>query len=472
MCHPDDSGAKEEFAKLAEAYEVLSDEVKRKQYDTYGAAGRTGQQQYLLAARTNIDPEELIRTIFAEFSGGKGFGNINIIIDQGLEFVMELTFIEAAKGADKELTLNIQDSCPRCNGMGREPGTMVSPCPYCNGTEVELNSTGPFLMYSTCLRCGGKGSIIITPCALCRGSGQMKKRQTVTVPVPAGVEDGQTVSMPVRKTDILITFRKSDLSKCQSNLTKRRRAVRFPHVSSCWSLHTSSRLGNKQDLYQVLGVSRTATKKEIKKSYYQLAKKCHPDANPDDPGAEAKFVKLAEAYEVLSDEVKRRQYDHGQASAGSTGVHLEELFRTILRWFIGGMGFGDSMFDQRPDFVMELTFIEAAKGADKELTLNIQDSCPRCNGMGREPGTMVLPCPYCNGTGVELNSTGPFLMYSTCLRCGGKGSIIITPCALCRGSGQMKKRQTVTVPVPAGVEDGQTVSMPVGKTDILITFRE
>ncbi|XP_060938835.1 dnaJ homolog subfamily A member 3, mitochondrial-like [Limanda limanda] len=246
-------------------------------------------------------------------------------------------------------------------------------------------------------------------------------------------------------------------------------AVRFPHVSSCRSLHTSSRLGNKQDFYEVLGVSRTATKKDIKKSYYQLAKKSHPDANPDDPGAEAKFVKLAEAYEVLSDEVKRRQYDHGQAGAGSTGVHLEELFRTILRWFIGGMGFGDSMFDQSPEFVMELTFIEAAKGADKELTLNIQDSCPRCNGMGREPGTMVLPCPY--GTGVELNSTGPFLMYSTCLRCGGKGSIITTPCALCRGSGQMKKRQTVTVPVPAGVEDGQTVSMPVGKTDILITFR-
>ncbi|XP_060938820.1 dnaJ homolog subfamily A member 3, mitochondrial-like [Limanda limanda] len=283
------------------------------------------------------------------------------------DFVMELMFTEAAKGAKKMLSLNIDESCPRCDGKG---------------------------------------------------------------------------------------------------------TVRFPHVSSCRSLHTSSRLGNKQDLYEVLGVSRTATKKEIKKSYYQLAKKCHPDANQDYPGPEAKFVKLAEAYEVLSDEVKRRQYDHGQAGAGSTGVHLEELFRTILRWFIGGMGFGDSMFDQRPEFVMELTFIEAAKGADKELTLNIQDSCPRCNGMGREPGTMVSPCPYCNGTGVELNSTGPFLMYSTCLRCGGKGSIIITPCALCRGSGQMKKRQTVTVPVPAGVEDGQTVSMPVGKTDILITFRE
>ncbi|XP_062244674.1 dnaJ homolog subfamily A member 3, mitochondrial-like isoform X1 [Platichthys flesus] len=266
-------------------------------------------------------------------------------------------------------------------------------------------------------------------------------------------------------------------------------AVRFPHVSSCRSLHTSSRLGNKQDFYEVLGVSRSATQKDIKKSYYQLAKKYHPDTNPDDPGAKEKFAKLAEAYEVLSDEVKRKQYDTygaagfdpSRAGAGQqqyyrsagTNIDPEELFRTIFGEFTGGQGFGDinNMFEQRPEFVMELTFAEAAKGANKELSLNIDDSCTRCDGKGSEPGTKVSQCHYCNGTGVESINTGPFLMRSTCRRCGGKGSIITTPCALCRGSGQTKKRQTVTVPVPAGVDNGQTVRMPVGKTEILITFR-
>ncbi|XP_030588345.1 dnaJ homolog subfamily A member 3, mitochondrial-like [Archocentrus centrarchus] len=265
--------------------------------------------------------------------------------------------------------------------------------------------------------------------------------------------------------------------------------VRRPHGISCCSFHSSSRRANKQDLYEVLGVSRTASQKEIKKAYYQLAKKYHPDTNPDDPEAKEKFAKLAEAYEVLSDEVKRKQYDtYGAAGfdpnrasagqqqyyrAGGTTIDPEELFRKIFGDFAGGMGFGNinSMFDERPEFVMELTFSEAAKGVNKELNVNIDDACQRCDGRGNEPGTKVSHCHYCNGTGMESISTGPFMMRSTCRRCGGKGSIINTPCALCRGSGQSKKRQTVTVPVPAGVEDGQTVRMSVGTKEILITFR-
>ncbi|XP_049901613.1 dnaJ homolog subfamily A member 3, mitochondrial-like isoform X1 [Epinephelus moara] len=265
---------------------------------------------------------------------------------------------------------------------------------------------------------------------------------------------------------------------------------RCPHGISCHSFHTSSRSTNKQDFYEVLGVSRTATQKDIKKAYYQLAKKYHPDTNPDDPGAKEKFAKLAEAYEVLSDEVKRKQYDtYGAAGfdpgragaagqqqyyrAGGTTIDPEELFRKIFGEFTGGMGFGDihNMFEQRPEFVMELTFAEAAKGANKDLTVNIDDTCPRCDGQGNEPGTKVLHCHYCNGTGMETLNTGPFMMRSACRRCGGKGSIINTHCALCRGTGQTKKRQTVTVPVPAGVENGQTVRMPVGTREILITFR-
>ncbi|XP_038568750.1 dnaJ homolog subfamily A member 3, mitochondrial-like isoform X1 [Micropterus salmoides] len=265
--------------------------------------------------------------------------------------------------------------------------------------------------------------------------------------------------------------------------------TRCPRGIACHSFHTSSRLANKPDFYGVLGVSRTATQKDIKKAYYQLAKKYHPDTNPDDPEAKEKFAKLAEAYEVLSDEVKRKQYDtYGAAGfdpnragagqqqyyrAGGTSIDPEELFRKIFGEFTGGMGFGDihNIFEQRPEFVMELTFTEAAKGVNKELSVNIDDACPRCDGKGSEPGTKVSQCHYCNGTGMESINTGPFMMRSTCRRCGGKGSIITTPCALCRGSGQTKKRQKVTVPVPAGVEDGQTVRMSVGKREILITFR-
>ncbi|KAM6940280.1 dnaJ homolog subfamily A member 3, mitochondrial-like [Xenentodon cancila] len=265
--------------------------------------------------------------------------------------------------------------------------------------------------------------------------------------------------------------------------------VRCPHGAGCHSFHSSSRLANKEDFYQVLGISRTASQKDIKKAYYQLAKKFHPDTNPNDPESKEKFSKLAEAYEVLSDEVKRKQYDaYGAAGfdpsraagaqqqyyrAGGSSINPEELFRKIFGEFAGGMGLGDihNMFDQRPEYVMELTFSEAAKGANKELTVNIDDVCLRCDGKGNEPGTRVSQCHYCNGTGMESINTGPFMMRSTCRRCGGKGSIINTPCALCQGSGQTKKRQTVTVPVPAGVENGQTVRMAVGRKEILITFR-
>ncbi|XP_017280001.1 dnaJ homolog subfamily A member 3, mitochondrial-like [Kryptolebias marmoratus] len=265
--------------------------------------------------------------------------------------------------------------------------------------------------------------------------------------------------------------------------------LRCPHGITCHSFHSSCRLANKQDLYDILGVSRNASQKEIKKAYYQLAKKYHPDANPDDPEAKEKFSKLAEAYEILSDEVKRKQYDtYGAAGfdpshagagqqqyyrAGAANIDPEELFRKIFGEFAGGMGFGNmnNMFDQRPEYMMELTFSEAAKGANKQLSVNIDDTCPRCEGKGNEPGTRVSHCHYCNGTGVESISTGPFMMRSTCRRCGGRGSIINTACILCRGLGQTKSEKKVTVPVPAGVENGQTVRMAVGSKEILITFR-
>ncbi|XP_072224157.1 dnaJ heat shock protein family (Hsp40) member A3a [Leuresthes tenuis] len=264
--------------------------------------------------------------------------------------------------------------------------------------------------------------------------------------------------------------------------------IKSPHVVYALSFHTSAPSSSKQDFYQILGVPRTSTQKEIKKAYYQMAKKYHPDTNKDDPQAKEKFAQLAEAYEVLSDEGKRKQYDTygtagfdaGQAGRGqhywsgqSSNVDPEELFRKIFGEFSGGRGFGDfnAIFDQPQEYVMELTFTQAAKGVNKEMSVNIDTTCQRCDGKGHEPGTKVQHCNHCNGSGMETINTGPFVMRSTCRRCGGKGTVINTPCHSCHGNGQTKQRKTVMVPVPAGVEDGQTVRMPVGKKEIFITFR-
>ncbi|XP_034449531.1 dnaJ heat shock protein family (Hsp40) member A3a isoform X1 [Hippoglossus hippoglossus] len=252
--------------------------------------------------------------------------------------------------------------------------------------------------------------------------------------------------------------------------------------------HTSAPASSKQDFYKILEVPRTATQKEIKKAYYQMAKKYHPDTNKEDPQAKEKFAQLAEAYEILSDETKRKQYDTygsagfdtGQAGGGhhywsgqASSVDPEELFRKIFGEFSGGRGFGDfnAMFDQPQEYIMELTFTQAAKGVNKEISIQMDAVCQRCDGKGHEPGTKVQHCHYCNGSGMETVNTGPFVMRSTCRRCGGKGTVISTPCHSCRGAGQTKQKQTVTVPVPAGVENGQTVRMPVAKKEIFITFK-
>ncbi|XP_029432399.1 dnaJ homolog subfamily A member 3, mitochondrial isoform X2 [Rhinatrema bivittatum] len=268
---------------------------------------------------------------------------------------------------------------------------------------------------------------------------------------------------------------------CQSG-----KGVQFFPLVSAAQFHTSSSFCAKVDYYQVLGVARNASQKEIKKAYYQLAKKYHPDTNKDDPQAKEKFSKLAEAYEVLSDDVKRKQYDtYGTAGfdpgaagsqqqywRGGPSIDPEELFRKIFGEF-SGSSFGDfnTVFDQPQEYIMELTFNQAAKGVNKEISVNISDTCQRCNGKGHEPGTKVQHCHYCSGTGMETINTGPFVMRSTCRRCGGRGSVITTPCIMCRGTGQVKQKKSVMVPVPAGIEDGQTVRMPVGKKEIFITFR-
>uniref|UniRef100_A0A3Q3GN08 DnaJ heat shock protein family (Hsp40) member A3a n=1 Tax=Labrus bergylta TaxID=56723 RepID=A0A3Q3GN08_9LABR len=265
-------------------------------------------------------------------------------------------------------------------------------------------------------------------------------------------------------------------------------ALKSPHAVGTLSFHTSAPASSKQDFYQVLGVPRSATQKEIKKAYYQMAKKYHPDTNKEDPQAKEKFAQLAEAYEILSDEGKRKQYDTygsagfdaGQAGGGqqywsgqAQNVDPEELFRKIFGEFSGGRGFGDfnAIFDQPQEYFMELTFTQAAKGVNKEMSVNIEAACQRCDGKGHERRFFLCCQQPLIHISVETVNTGPFVMRSTCRRCGGKGTVISSPCHSCRGTGQTKQKKTVMVPVPAGVEDGQTVRMPVGKKEVFITFR-
>ncbi|XP_058793790.1 protein tumorous imaginal discs, mitochondrial-like isoform X2 [Phymastichus coffea] len=262
-------------------------------------------------------------------------------------------------------------------------------------------------------------------------------------------------------------------------------------------------LAAKRNYYEILGVSRNAAAKDIKKAYYQLAKKYHPDTNKDDPNASKKFQEVSEAYEVLSDDTKRKEYDTWGATSEQMGmgqpppggrdpnhrdfnwqfkstINPEELFRKIF----GEAGFKSGGFSDFEDFaesnygfgaaqelIMNLTFPQAARGVNKDININVVDTCPKCQGSRCELGFKPVKCHYCNGTGMETISTGPFVMRSTCRQCHGTRMYIKHPCNECEGKGQTVQRKKVTVPVPAGVEDGQTVRMAVGNKEIFITFR-
>lgn len=265
------------------------------------------------------------------------------------------------------------------------------------------------------------------------------------------------------------------------------------------TFYTNANLFQK-DYYQILGVAKNSANKDVKKAYYQLAKKYHPDTNKDDPDANRKFQEVSEAYEVLSDDTKRREYDtYGQTSEqmGRAGggvpprgpqgfaqnwqfrstVDPEELFRKIFGDTSGFQSNFDDFSDSQYGFggaqevIMNLTFSQAARGVNKDINLNVVDTCPKCTGSRCEPGTKPAKCQYCNGSGMETISTGPFVMRSTCRYCQGTRNFIKYPCSECDGKGQNVQRKKITVPVPAGVENGQTVRMAVGRKEIFITFK-
>ena len=242
----------------------------------------------------------------------------------------------------------------------------------------------------------------------------------------------------------------------------------------------------KRDYYEVLGVSKGASEDEIKKAYRKLAKKYHPDMNPGDKEAEAKFKEVNEAYSILSDSEKRARYDQfGHAGvdpnygAGGPGggfggfdmgdIDLGDIFGSFFGGGFGGFGGSASSRRNGPQkgeslrASLTISFEEAAFGCEKEINLNRTEECEACHGSGAEPGTTAETCPDCRGTGVVRvqQRTGGFAFSSTapCSRCRGTGKIIHTPCKACGGSGSVKKTKRVTVSIPAGIDDGQAISL-------------
>jgi molecular chaperone DnaJ len=228
----------------------------------------------------------------------------------------------------------------------------------------------------------------------------------------------------------------------------------------------------KRDYYEVLGVDRNADTDEIKKAYRQLALKFHPDRNPNDKSAEEKFKELGEAYEVLNDPQSRASYDRfGHAAfgprarqPGAGGFHdASEIFREV---FGGGTIFDDlfgtggpraSDGGQRGDdlrYDMEISFLEAAQGCEKEITLNKLGPCDQCGGSGAEKGASTKTCPTCHGRGQVISSRGIFSIAQTCPHCAGRGRIIDKPCRPCAGSGRRERSVKINIKIPPGVDTG------------------
>jgi molecular chaperone DnaJ len=256
----------------------------------------------------------------------------------------------------------------------------------------------------------------------------------------------------------------------------------------------------EKDYYKVLGVAKDATASEIKKSYRKLARELHPDKNPGDSKAEARFKDVSEAYDVLSDEAKRKEYDEarslfasgggrfggfpgggagfpGGSSGSSTTFDMSDLFGPGSDAGGGGLGdlfgglFGGSAGTRRPrttapgrgqdvEASLSLGFEEAVRGGTIPLSLSGPGPCPVCGGSGARPGTSTHTCPTCGGSGFVSRNQGAFGFSEPCRDCKGTGRIIESPCPDCGGGGVTTQTRTITVRVPAGVRDGARLRIP------------
>ncbi|WP_116246400.1 molecular chaperone DnaJ [Nocardiopsis sp. FIRDI 009] len=242
----------------------------------------------------------------------------------------------------------------------------------------------------------------------------------------------------------------------------------------------------EKDYYKVLGVSKTASKDEIKQSYRKLARESHPDANTHDPKAEERFKEISEAYNVLSDDKRRKEYDEarslfggayrpgggagpggfdmgdlfGQGPAGggaSGGERLSDLFGGLF----GGRGRGGGTTRSRRGSDIEtettLSFREAAEGVTRSFRLSSDAPCPTCRGTGARAGSAPRMCPRCSGTGHENTNLGGFSLSEPCAECRGRGLVVDDPCTECHGSGRGRSTRTIQTRIPGGVTDGQRI---------------
>lgn len=234
---------------------------------------------------------------------------------------------------------------------------------------------------------------------------------------------------------------------------------------------------SKRDYYEILGLDKNATEQEIKKAFRQLAKKYHPDLNPDNNEAEQKFKEVNEAYEVLSDADKKARYDRfGHAGvdgqSGGFGQGFEgfggfgDIFEDIFDMFGGGFTNNRKNSPRKGSDIkyrLDIEFEEAAFGTEKEVEFMRTENCSKCNGTGAEPGTNKTKCPKCNGTGeVKYAQSTPFgqiVRVGTCDRCNGVGEIIDKPCSKCSGTGKERKSRKINIKIPAGVDTGSVIPL-------------
>ena len=233
-----------------------------------------------------------------------------------------------------------------------------------------------------------------------------------------------------------------------------------------------------RDYYEVLGVEKAADADEIKRAYRRLAMKYHPDRNPDDAEAEAKFKEAAEAYEVLSDPEKRKVYDQfgheglrgrGAAAHDFSRMNVDDIF-SMFNDIFGGGGFGGMGGARGPaghrvargydlETEVSLTLEDVLHGCSRDVEITRLDVCETCTGTGAKPGTTPETCTTCAGRGKvqQAGLGGMFRMVSACPTCRGRGKIIKDPCPTCRGKGRSPKKRTLSVKIPAGIHDGQAV---------------
>merc|ERR1712130_204 len=261
------------------------------------------------------------------------------------------------------------------------------------------------------------------------------------------------------------------------------------------ALATSTALGaTTKNYYEILGVGPTASRSEIKTAYYKLARKFHPDANPENPAAAKVFEQVSEAYSVLRDEAKRGEFDADANFSAATDLgefekdsrdKYDAIFdeystfgrHPVADWMVGA-DFTFSQSDNIPKsaqvLTMKVSFQEAARGGSRRIRVRLRDTCPVCEGSGADlsaPNAYVFTCPRCGGTGKEFIKAGPLSTKADCMKCRGSGSFATQTCNFCIGRGWNVQKKSVTCAIPEGVQDQEIVRLNVGEQQVYVKYQ-